>query len=76
MDYKENRQDISTGIHTRVDKNIRISSIYRRYANANFEVFGWETILWIGDQIEYTYSPLDSAEEVINQHITILNEFV
>ncbi len=35
--YAKENGSMSTGIHTRIDQNKRISSIYRRYENPHFE---------------------------------------
>lgn len=62
-------------IHTKLSKTIRISSAYRKFANSNFESFGWETFLWNGDNIEIQYIILHSPDEVVNLHIIISNHF-
>ncbi len=80
MDYQDyvkiQECTLPTGIHTRVNEEIRISSAYRRYANPHFESWGWETIVWKNENVEYVYDPVNSPEQVVNLHIEILNEFL
>jgi hypothetical protein len=72
---KENETNLPTGIHTRINNDLRISSIYRRFANPHFESWGWETYLWNGDRIENQYDVLHSADRVVDLHIEILKEY-
>lgn len=76
LDYKEYAKRENSyfpiSIHTEVGKNMRVSSIYRRFSNSFFESWGWETLLWNNERIENEYLVLDSAEEVVNLHATIL----
>ncbi|WFB57487.1 hypothetical protein [Paenibacillus sp. BR1-192] len=67
-----NKPDRTT-IHTRINDKKRISSCFRKFANAHFEKWGWETFLWDGDQIAVEYAVLDSADEVVKLHAKILN---
>lgn len=66
--------NMSTGIHTRINQDKRISSIYRKYYNPHFEQWAWETFLWDGDKIIKEYDSLLSAEAVINLHCQIVSE--
>ena len=80
MDYKSYVKEtespsLNTGIHTKIDSEYRISSIYRRFANAFFEQWGWETFLWCKENIEREYEVKYSADEVINLHTDILANF-
>jgi hypothetical protein len=72
-DYvRETESDLPTGIHTRINSDLRISSIYRKFANPYFESWAWETFLWNGNKIENQYDTLTSAEQVIDLHTEIL----
>jgi hypothetical protein len=59
---KETESNLPTGIHTKINNDLRISSIYRRFANPHFESWGWETFLWNSDRIDEQYDVLNSAE--------------
>lgn len=80
MDYKQYARKIdmslSTGIHTNINKDYRISSIYRKYSNPYFESWAWETFLWNGDRIEEQYDTLYTADQVVDLHTKIVSEFV
>ncbi|MGM1044726.1 MAG: hypothetical protein ACQEXX_01130 [Bacillota bacterium] len=67
------RKPDRTSIHTRINDNKRISSCFRKFANAHFEKWGWETLLWDGDQIVEQYDVLSSADDVIDLHTGILD---
>jgi hypothetical protein len=79
MDYKdyaiETESALSTGIHTRINSELRISSCYRRFANPHFESWAWETFLWNGDRIEKEYDTLNSADQVVDLHSRIVREY-
>ncbi len=78
MDYREYAKELThlnTNIITALDKNYRISSIYRRYSNQYFESWGWETFLWCDDKIEKEYPVLDSADDVVTLHTEIMQDF-
>ncbi|MCM3387209.1 hypothetical protein M3649_03570 [Ureibacillus chungkukjangi] len=78
MDYHELIREVgylNTGINTRINEEFRISSIFRRYSNANFEGYGWETFLWNGNRIQKEYGVLYSADDVVNLHTKIAHEF-
>jgi hypothetical protein len=62
---------MNTSIHTRINKNLRISSVYRMFSNAHFEEWGWETFLWDGDRIKEEYHILNSADNVVELHAEI-----
>lgn len=62
---------MNTSIHTRINKNLRISSIYRKFSNAYFESWGWETFLWEGERIKEEYHVLNSANDVLDLHVEI-----
>lgn len=76
MSYKyharETESNLPTGIHTRINNDLRISSVYRRFANHHFESWAWETFLWNGDRIEEQYDTLHSADQVVDLHTKIL----
>jgi hypothetical protein len=65
---------MNTSINTLINKNLRVSSIYRRFGNMYFESWAWETFLWEGERIKEEYRPLDSANEVIVLHARIYEE--
>lgn len=73
MDYKS-QSSLPTSIHTRINDKLRISSIWRTFANENFESQSWETFLWDGDNIKETYNTLKNADNVVDLHFAILNE--
>lgn len=79
MDYKEYAKGenaiLATCIHTKINSEVRVSSIYRRYGNSNFESWGWETFTWKNDRIESEHPSLTDVEEVLNLHITLFNEY-
>ena len=43
-----NKTDVRmfTSIHTTINENYRISTIFRKYANSNFTSWAWETLVW------------------------------
>lgn len=63
---------ITTGIHTRINDKIRISSAWRTYGNEYFSSQAWETFLWDGDRIIGEYNTLRDANDVINLHLEIV----
>ncbi|MCM3387265.1 hypothetical protein M3649_03850 [Ureibacillus chungkukjangi] len=78
MDYKEYAKEISdlnTNIITVLDKNYRITSIYRRYSNPHFEKWAWETFLWCNGEIVEKYRVLDFADDVVSLHTEIIDKF-
>jgi hypothetical protein len=79
MDYKdyarETETNLPTGIHARINNDLRISSCYRRFTNPYFGTWTWETFLWNGDRIEKEYNTLDSADQVVDLHTKILTEY-
>ncbi|MEX0595127.1 MAG: hypothetical protein WD512_01415 [Candidatus Paceibacterota bacterium] len=62
---------LPTGIHTNIDSRLRLSSIYRRYANENFESWAWETLLFNDGVVEEQYDTLQTADQVVNLHAEI-----
>lgn len=79
MNYKDHAKEtelnLPTGIHTRINNNLRIFSCFRRFANPFFESWAWETFLWNGDKIEKEYGTLESADQVVDLHTEILNGY-
>ncbi|MEH7116157.1 hypothetical protein V7128_01860 [Neobacillus vireti] len=79
MEYKnyakETDTTMATSIHTRINAEIRISSVYRKFSNINFEDWGWETFLWKDMDIEKQYDILNSADQVVDLHTQIFKEF-
>lgn len=73
MRYKET--EIPTGIHTRIDDRARISSAWRTYGNENFTSRAWETFLWVDEKIAEQYDTLRNAENVVDLHLEIMNEY-
>lgn len=63
---------INTGINTWIDKDRRISSIYRHFGNPHFSIWAWETFLWNGDKIEKEYKTRSDANQVVALHQTIV----
>jgi hypothetical protein len=61
----------STSIHTRVNNQFRISSIWREYSNPYFQQWAWETIVWKRtedkESIDYQASNL-TIEETLSLH--------
>jgi hypothetical protein len=74
MNYR-NESSLSTGINTRINETVRISSIWRTYSNDNFSSQAWETFLWEGDKIAKEYDTLRSADSVVDLHLEILNNY-
>ena len=74
MNYKE-KESLKTGIHTRINDTVRISSAWRTYGNENFETQAWETFLWDGEKIIGEYETFKNADTVINLHQDIINEY-
>lgn len=62
---------LNTKIFTKINSHLCISSIYRKYSNPNFELWGWETFVWNDDKIIRQYDVLDDAEDVVNLHSEI-----
>ncbi len=78
MDYRDNpsaNQSNYTNIYTKIDKDLSISSIYRRYENPYFEKWSWETLLFNDGELEEQYDCLDSADQVVNLHAEIINKY-
>lgn len=74
MQYKE--RDIPTGIHTRINDRVRISSAWRTFGNENFTTRAWETLLWVDEHIAEQYDTLRNAENVIDLHLEITNDYL
>jgi hypothetical protein len=72
--YARANGHMSTGIHTRIDQDKRISSIYRIYSNPHFEQWAWETFLWDGDKIIKEYDTFVNVAAVVDLHCQIVNE--
>lgn len=71
-----NEECPATSIITHLGAGTRISSIYRRFSNSFFEMWGWETLLFEdGEQVKQ-YDVLDSADDVVNLHAEIAKEVV
>jgi len=71
MQGREDLSSLGTGIHTRLNENLRISSIYRAYDIQGMVTHGWETILWNKDKIVKQYDVLNDAETVVSLHLKI-----
>lgn len=65
----------NTTIHTRLKGAYRISSSYRKFANPNFESWGWETLLWNYNEIIEEYPIVNSVDGVMNLHNKIESTF-
>jgi len=79
MDYKDFAEEYghcSTSINTRIDTVYKISSIYRKYSNSNFEGWGWETLLWNDDRVEKQYDVVYSVEDVMMLHTSVIKSFI
>lgn len=74
MSYKEQRQ-ISTGIHTRINDEWRISSAWRTFESDRFSTQAWETFLWNGEKIAEQFDTLKNADAVVNLHQEIVQRF-
>lgn len=74
-DYAKYVGVFSTGIHTKISDKYRVTSAYRKFSNSYFESWGWETFLWVGDDIEHQYEVKNSAEDVVNLHTKIAKTF-
>ena len=48
--YEERETNFPTAIHTRINNQYRISTIFRR-ASTIEPMYFWETIIWDGDKI-------------------------
>ncbi|WP_163579083.1 hypothetical protein [Gracilibacillus saliphilus] len=72
----EGRTDIKmfTSIHTNINKDYRISTIYRKYENMNFTSWAWETLVWKGETIVEMESS-DSLDEVMETHKTFYEKY-
>ncbi|UUV25940.1 MULTISPECIES: hypothetical protein [Lysinibacillus] len=75
-DFAEEYGYCSTSINTRINTNYRISSIYRKFSNPNFEAWGWETLLWNDDNIEKQYNVLYGLESVVELHTKVSNQMI
>jgi hypothetical protein len=78
VDYKdyarETETTLPTGIHTRINNDLRISSCFKRFSNPHFESWAWETFLWNGERIEQEYITLNSADQVVDLHTRIIKD--
>lgn len=72
--YKE-QPSIPTGIHTRINDTLRISSAWREFGNGHFNNSAWETFLWEGDNIKEEYYTFLNAESVIDLHMKIYRQY-
>jgi len=63
--------NLGIGIHTRLNEDFRLSSIYREYSNQYFCEHGWETFLWKNNDIAKEYPSLDSADQVVDLHLQV-----
>jgi hypothetical protein len=61
-------------IQTRLKYARLISSVWRQYANENFESWAWETVMFSFGEIEREYESLIRTEDVINLHMKIMME--
>jgi hypothetical protein len=69
---KENNiTSLGIGVHTRLNKELRLSSVYRQYSNPHFCSYGWETFLWKNDSIAKEYDSLNDSDDVINLHLQV-----
>lgn len=66
----------NTSIHTRISDTVRISSIWRRFANENFETDAWETFLWVDNRVTENYDTLTNAERVVELHDEIVEKWM
>ena len=64
--YGLNNTNFPTGIHTRINSQYRISTIYRR-ASTLEPMFFWETIIWDEDKI-FDQEAHYSIEKVLQYH--------
>lgn len=74
MEYKS-QKSLPTGIHTRINDTVRISSGWRNYSNEHFSSNAWETFLWDGEKIIGDYDTLKNADDVIDLHQEILKTY-
>lgn len=74
-DYARSTNQFNTVIHTKINKDLKVTSIYRKFANSNFESWGWETLLWSNEKLTVQYGILDSAEHVVELHTYIVDYF-
>lgn len=79
---RENDYFNHTSIHTRVNAEYRISSIWREYGNGYFNDWAWETFVWkrlsesektdendcLNETIDYQPDTELSAERVLKVH--------
>ena len=66
-DYIEEREThFPTSIHTRINSQYRISTIFRRVSTIQAMYF-WETFIWDGDKI-YESESHNSIEGVLKYH--------
>lgn len=72
MEYKyqeyceERNTNFPTSIHTRINSQYRISTIYRR-ASTLQSMYFWETFIWDGDKI-YESEAHNSIDGVLQYH--------
>lgn len=59
-----------------MNDNYRVSSAFRKFSNANFENWGWETFLWNGEKIEHQYGLVNFADNVITLHSSIEKDYL
>jgi hypothetical protein len=77
MDYKEiaeERETCHSVIKTSISNTKTISSVYRKYSNAYFVKWGWETFLWDGPRIEKEFDVLYNADDVMTLHARVYME--
>jgi hypothetical protein len=69
-------ESIPTGIHTRINDKLRISSAWRTFANEHFHTSAWETFLWDGDRIkDDSFPTLRDADSVVDLHYKIVDKY-
>lgn len=71
---KDDMRNVPTTIHTRINENMRISSVYREYKNEYFSQWGWETLLWENDIVKCDYINR-TIDDVIKLHADLYGEY-
>jgi hypothetical protein len=64
--YEERNTNFPTSIHTRINSQYRISTIFRR-ASTIEPMYFWETFIWDGDKI-YDSESHNSIDGVLQYH--------
>jgi hypothetical protein len=64
--YEEHNTNFPTSIHTRINSQYRVSTIYRR-ASTIEPMFFWETIIWDGERV-FEMESHNGIEHVLKYH--------